>query len=435
MDALETRAMMDDVASVMKALVSSALAPVMSRLAELEGRLNSLPKAVDPADIERRIEAVAAHMKASAETAKAEGKEKRKAALADLKAGILADCETIVTEKTAEAIEGAKLAFTYRSLADAIRTGIVQPDIKELVDEAIAAKVDPEFEAMAADMQSLRNLAADPLLTPTQADVAKQITEAVEKSESWFRMEIDGKIAAAVEALPPAEKGADADPELVASLVKETVELAVAAMPVPLAAEPLTADDVRPMVEELVAKVAAGIRVPKDGADGADVVDLLIDREGNLVASLSNGRTKTLGPVIGKDGSSVDMAAVERSIAEKVAALPKPKDGVDGFGFEDMTEELADDGRTIIRRYSRGDQVKEFRHTMSVVLDRGVFKEGQSYVAGDGATFGGHYWIARQETTAKPGTDETWRMAVRKGRDGKDGGTPPSTPRGPVKVG
>lgn len=100
--------------------------------------------------------------------------------------------------------------------------------------------------------------------------------------------------------------------------------------------------------------------------------------------------------------------------------LPGPR-GVDGLGFDDMTEEIADDGRTIIRRYSRGDQVKEFRHTFPVVLDRGLYKEGIDYKQGDGVTWGGHFWIAKQDTAEKPDVGDTWRLAVKRGRDGKPG--------------
>jgi hypothetical protein len=58
------------------------------------------------------------------------------------------------------------------------------------------------------------------------------------------------------------------------------------------------------------------------GRDGVGLAGALIGRDGQLLVTLSNGDILDLGPVSGKDG----------------------------LGFEDMTEELADDGRTIIRR-------------------------------------------------------------------------------------
>ncbi len=135
-------------------------------------------------------------------------------------------------------------------------------------------------------------------------------------------------------------------------------------------------------------------------ASSVGVASALIDREGNLVLTFSNGEIKSLGIVVGRDGETIK--------------------GADGLGFDDLSEELADDGRTIIRRYMRGDEVKEFRHTFPVVLDRGVYKAEQEYVAGDGVTWAGSFWIAQKDTSEKPGDGEGWRLAVKSGRAGRD---------------
>lgn len=161
----------------------------------------------------------------------------------------------------------------------------------------------------------------------------------------------------------------------------------------------------------------------KDGADGRDGVGLasaIIDRAGNLVVTMTDGSTKALGLVVGKDGRDGERGAP----------------GKDGLGWDDLEEELADDGRTIIRRYRRGDEVKEFRHALAVVLDRGVYRDGATYARGDAVSFGGSLWIAQaDDVTEKPGGDG-WRLAVKKGRDGRDGkdGRPPEPPK-PIKLG
>jgi len=72
-----------------------------------------------------------------------------------------------------------------------------------------------------------------------------------------------------------------------------------------------------------------------------------------------------------------------------------------------------------------------------VVLDRGVFKSETPYVAGDGVTWGGSWWIAQADTTGqKPGDGATaWRLAVKAGRDGKpgrDGTAGPEGKQGPA---
>jgi hypothetical protein len=186
--------------------------------------------------------------------------------------------------------------------------------------------------------------------------------------------------------------GKDADPEAIAATVAAEVAKAVAALPAPL-----NGKDGRDGI---------------DGKDGVGLASALIGRNGDLIVTLTNGDTKDLGPVIGKDGS----AGRDGSDGKDGAA------GSDGLGFDDMTETVEDDGRTIVRRYQRGDEVKEFRHTITVPIDRGVYKAGEAYKAGDGVTCGGSWWLARKDTDARPDSStEDWRLAVKRGRDGKDG--------------
>src|SRR5215467_9963757 len=75
-----------------------------------------------------------------------------------------------------------------------------------------------------------------------------------------------------------------------------------------------------------------------------------------------------------------------------------------------------DGGRTLC--WSLSDTVYEIK--TAIVLDVGVWKDGTTYVAGDGVTFGGSFFIAQTTTTAKPATSQDWRMAVRAGKDGRN---------------
>lgn len=171
----------------------------------------------------------------------------------------------------------------------------------------------------------------------------------------------------------------------------------------------------------------------------------------------------------GDDGESVDMAAVTAQVAEYLATIPKPEDGKsvtvadlepvlrgmsdswaldferraqgvleraagripkpkdgedgqdgqDGLGFDDMTVEH-NGRRSFTLKFQQGDRVKSFEFTLPLVLDAGFYQEGKAYEAGDGVTFGGSYWIAKADTTDKPAVgSESWRLAVKKGRDGK----------------
>jgi len=76
----------------------------------------------------------------------------------------------------------------------------------------------------------------------------------------------------------------------------------------------------------------------------------------------------------------------------------------------------SDGGRTL--RWAIGDAVHEIK--TAVVLDAGVWKDGTTYVAGDGVTLGGSFFVAQTTTSAKPGKSDEWRLAVKRGSDGRD---------------
>lgn len=102
--------------------------------------------------------------------------------------------------------------------------------------------------------------------------------------------------------------------------------------------------------------------------------------------------------------------------------------GADGLNGRDGTIDLiepvlAEDLRTVTFRYkATGDPVHGWILRFPVLLDRGVFKAGQTYEAMDGVTWDGAFWIAQGQESATPGAGRTlWRLAVKKGADGKPG--------------
>lgn len=98
------------------------------------------------------------------------------------------------------------------------------------------------------------------------------------------------------------------------------------------------------------------------------------------------------------------------------------KDGRDAFDLADLVIEH-DGERTLTVGFRRGAEevVKTFR--IPAQIDRGVYNIGAGYENGDGVTYGGDYWIAVRSAEAgdKPGESDAWRLAVRKGRDGRRG--------------
>jgi hypothetical protein len=142
-----------------------------------------------------------------------------------------------------------------------------------------------------------------------------------------------------------------------------------------------------------------------NGRDGAGIVDGFVSRDGHLIATLSDGSTRDFGEIIGKDGRDGRDG----------------KKGKDGFGFDDMDVCVLEDDRTIELSFRRGEDEKAFTLKWPTVIDRGVYKAGETYESGDAVTWGGSLWIAQKQTDAKPDTPESgFRLAVKRGRDGKD---------------
>lgn len=142
----------------------------------------------------------------------------------------------------------------------------------------------------------------------------------------------------------------------------------------------------------------------KDGADGVGLADALIDKDGNLVLTFTDGRTKSLGPVHGKDGE-----------------LGAPgKDGADGLGFEHMNVEQVNE-RTLRFLFKRDAEEAEVDVTFPLPIYRGVFKESGEYERGDLATWAGSLWHCNEPKGLKPGeADSGWQLAAKAGRPGKD---------------
>lgn len=100
--------------------------------------------------------------------------------------------------------------------------------------------------------------------------------------------------------------------------------------------------------------------------------------------------------------------------------------GKDGLGFDDLNVEY-DGERTFTLKFSRGDETKAFPFTVPFVLDRGVYTDTKAYTTGDAVSWGGSMWIAKAPTSGIKPDEATsmgkmaWRLAVKRGREGKAG--------------
>lgn len=286
-------------------------------------------------------------------------------------------------------------------------------DVRPLIEEMVAA-LPPAAPGKDADPVEVAALILE--------DVAKLIPIPAD-GKSVTIEEVLPHLEKMVEALPKAVNGKDADPAEVAALIVEDVAKLV---PRPADGKSITVDDVLPAIEESIEKKIAALPKPKDGVDGRDGKDgvgmagAVLGRDGELVLTLSNGATKDLGVIVGKDGEPGQPG----------------KDGRDGFSLKDFDTELLEDGRTVLLKFGSGDILEIHELVFPVVLDQGVFKEGAVYQRGDGVTFGGSFWIAQKDTPEGKPQDgsKDWRLAVKKGRQGQDGVVRTLPPQGPVKA-
>ncbi|MDQ0558315.1 hypothetical protein QO004_000088 [Rhizobium mesoamericanum] len=164
-------------------------------------------------------------------------------------------------------------------------------------------------------------------------------------------------------------------------------------------------------MEKRLADVSA--KAPAVSVSGA-----IIDRGGSLVLTLSDGSSKDLGPIVGKDGEP-------------------GQPGRDGFNLEDFDATVMEDGRTVLLSFTGKSMDYKVELGFPVMLYRGVFKEGQPYERGDTVTWAGSLWHCdAQKTVEKPGDgSKDWTLCAKKGRDGKDGEAKAAKQFQPLSIG
>jgi hypothetical protein len=224
--------------------------------------------------------------------------------------------------------------------------------------------------------------------------------------------------------------------EQIRAIAEEEAAKALAGMPEPVS---LSVDDLVPAIDKAAQQAVKSLPLPKEpaevdydrlqrfiedrisaipaAANGIGYKSALIDREGVLVLTRDDGVIVTVGVVAGKDA---DQALVASLVRDEVAKFPKPRDGLDGLGFDDLSCDF-DGARGLTLRFVRGEQVREFKLRLDIPLDRGVHQDGRQYEKSDFVTFGGRSWIAQCDTDAKPdAASKDWRLMANKGRDGRD---------------
>ncbi len=119
----------------------------------------------------------------------------------------------------------------------------------------------------------------------------------------------------------------------------------------------------------------------------------------------------------------VELAACSKAVrhlaavveAERKAAAATRSAGIDGLSVEPIDE------RRVRLMVGKGANSASCELNIPAIIDRGAWSELASYSRGDAVSFHGSLWIAQKDQPGKPdAADSGWRLAVKRGRDGKD---------------
>ncbi|QUT07927.1 hypothetical protein KFK14_11360 [Sphingobium phenoxybenzoativorans] len=340
----------------------------------------------------------------------------------------------------------------------------------EIVREHVASIVDPLIKRLAA-LESRQ---------PIDGRDGKDGTDGKDADPEDLKGFINERLAEllplatadAIAALPPpkdgvdGKDGADADAEAlkasaiayVAEIVPEAVQLALSALPTPengkdgidgrdgrdadmaaleaaanIKAEEVALAAVRSAIAEIPDPVHGkdgrdGLdgKDGVDGKDGAGIADLIIDREGNLVCTMTDGRMKTLGVVVGKDGR-------DGTDGKDGADGKDGEAGRDGRDLDDI--QVVQDGSTIEMHFHVGDVESIFEFELPrgpAGADgkdgadayhgeaRGLFDPKATYRGMDTVSFNGSEWRAKHDDPGElPGPG--WMLSASKGKRGEPG--------------
>jgi hypothetical protein len=190
-----------------------------------------------------------------------------------------------------------------------------------------------------------------------------------------------------------------------------------------------------PTIEDVASRAATLIPVPKDGRPGKDGTSVSVEE----VSAIMAGMVREMPVPTAESVADVlrdRIAALEAEWAlnferraqdqlqRAVDRIPVPqpgRDGRDAFPVDSVAFKLLDDGRTLRIVLGAGEARAERDIVLPIVVYRNYYKAEQWYDANDAVTFGGSLWIANVRTNSRPETDDTWRLAVKRGRDGAPG--------------
>lgn len=286
------------------------------------------------------------------------------------------------------------------------------PVLKGFVDKAVASLREALVKDIDRRDEGLRkefgeSIGKIPVLDPKEiaAEASRHIAVPENGKDADPEL-VRQAVAEEVAKLPPPKDGESVTLDDVRPMIVDAVKSAVEALPPAEPGVSATAEDLRPIIAEEVAKALEAITLPKDGEPGRDALQLEILPE--IVAERSYSRGTYAKHVGG----------LWRSF-ERTHGMKGWECIVDGLSSA-AVEQSGERGFELSLVLSSGNEVRK-RLDLPVMIYRGVFEPGD-YAPGDTVTWGGSLWHCDSATSDKPGElgSKGWRLAVKRGRDGKD---------------
>lgn len=213
---------------------------------------------------------------------------------------------------------------------------------------------------------------------------------------------------------------------IIASLVEEEVKRIEVVVPAPVPGKDgRDGIDGKDGLNGLPGKDGQDGQDGQDGRDGRDAAEL------SILPGIEEGRSYPQGTYAHLRGGIVraDRATdpLHDGIIPHEAGWRTVVNGLAG-----MNAEQEPDGRSFRFTLEQTDgSTRQFVFKIAAMIYRGVYSEAQEYDTGDAVTDDNQTWVAVQPSKGvRPGTSEAWKLAARKGRNGKD--AEPS--RGPPRV-
>jgi hypothetical protein len=308
-------------------------------------------------------------------------------------------------------------------------------EIRGLVDEAVKAAVaelpPPKDGRDGADGASV-----------DAKQIASQVTDEVLRALAEIPPPADGKNGADGK---DGLNGKDADPDVIAALVEKLVQDAIGALPPPRdgkdGVDGKDGKDAQP--EHIKAEVQRALDALAKPANGIDGIDGRDGRDGKAGEPGRDALQIDILPSIDHTRSYPRSTYAQFGgglIRSTRTTDPIPEGGlltdagwafiVRGISMLDMRQ--VDERTFEFSAMFNDGTVERKSFSVPVQIYRGVYVEGKTYERGDTVTWGGSQWHCDEHTAERPGDGGTWRLAVKRGRDGKDATV--AEPRKPATV-